>query len=355
MASRTTTTKKIEKKVNLSKKSASSTDIVFSSKKIDYDVTTNYCCWELFTVKLSHLWLSMENVLAATIEALRFIIPSEELIHSLGEPLGIPADIPIQNGLYLAVAFTFYRYGFQYVASRILEGSVPQTADKKAVAYKASESAFKFMYYTFSWIWAVVIIYDLGIWSNTLKCIEDFPYERNYSISGYILWELAYYVSGLGCHFTIETPRKDFVEMAIHHVVTIVLITSCIVFRLERIGLLVLVVHDVADIFLESGKLCNYLGMEGGSTGFFVLIIITWLISRLYYFPFKVIRSVYYEHYLMFDAPYCFYFTWLLCVLLVLHVYWFFLILKSFRKSLKTGGKEVDAREYTTTSSKKKT
>lgn len=299
--------------------------------------------------------MSRAKMIDIAIVMLRYAVPSESFLRTLGEPFGIPADIPIQYGLLLAVAFTFYRYGFQYVASRFLVNFVPDTNDKSAVAYKASESAFKFFYYTFSWIWAVVIIYDLGIWSDTLKCIEEYPYVRNYSISGYILWELAYYVSGLGCHFTIETPRKDFVEMAIHHVVTIVLITSCIVFRLERIGLLVLVVHDVADIFLESGKMCNYLGMDDGSTGFFVLLIITWIISRLYYFPVKVIRSVYYEHYLMFDAPYCFYFTWLLCVLLVLHVYWFYLILKSFRKSLKSG-RTIDTREYETSSgtSKKK-
>lgn len=132
--------------------------------------------------------------------------------------------------------------------------------------------------------------------------------------------------------------------MAVHHVVTIILIVSCIVFRLERIGLLVLVVHDVADIFLEAGKLSNYLGSEAGSTGFFVSLIVVWVISRLYYFPVKVIRSVYFEHYLMFDAPYCNYFTGLLCVLLVLHVYWFKLILKTFFKTIKTG-KTVDARE----------
>ena len=276
---------------------------------------------------------------------LKMFVPSENALEYLGSLTSIPADIPMKYGFVLAIVFTVWRYVFQFLGAKFFVRIIDPAKDREQRAYKASESAFKFFYYLFSWLWAVVIIVDLGIWTDTLKCIQDWPYKESYSINAYILWELAFYVSALGCHFTIETRRKDFVEMLVHHVVTIFLIVSCIVFRLQRIGVLVLAVHDVADIVLEAGKMANYVNSSaGGSVVFFGLLLVVWVISRLYYFPVKVIRAVYFEHYLMFNSPYCQYFTGVLCILLVLHLYWTKLIIKTFYKYLTTG-KTKDARE----------
>lgn len=48
-----------------------------------------------------------------------------------------------------------------------------------------------------------------------------------------------------------DVKRKDFWQMFIHHIVTIVLLCFSWVANLTRIGSLVLLVHDSADIFLE--------------------------------------------------------------------------------------------------------
>ena len=48
-----------------------------------------------------------------------------------------------------------------------------------------------------------------------------------------------------------DVKRKDFWEMFIHHVTTIALMGFSWTCNLTRVGTLVLVIHDCADIFLE--------------------------------------------------------------------------------------------------------
>ena len=48
-----------------------------------------------------------------------------------------------------------------------------------------------------------------------------------------------------------DVKRKDFWEMFIHHLTTIALMGFSWTCNLTRVGSLVLIVHDVADIFLE--------------------------------------------------------------------------------------------------------
>lgn len=48
-----------------------------------------------------------------------------------------------------------------------------------------------------------------------------------------------------------DNKRKDFWQMFIHHMITLLLMALSWVCNLHRVGSLVLVVHDCADIFLE--------------------------------------------------------------------------------------------------------
>lgn len=48
-----------------------------------------------------------------------------------------------------------------------------------------------------------------------------------------------------------DVKRKDFWQMFVHHIATILLMAFSWVCNLIRVGTLVLLVHDCADIFLE--------------------------------------------------------------------------------------------------------
>lgn len=49
--------------------------------------------------------------------------------------------------------------------------------------------------------------------------------------------------------------------MIIHHAATLLLLGFSYAVNLWRVGTLVMVVHDVADIVLEGAKACNYSGV----------------------------------------------------------------------------------------------
>ena len=56
-------------------------------------------------------------------------------------------------------------------------------------------------------------------------------------------------------------------------------------------GSMVLLCHDISDIIMEAAKLCKYSGLETASTALFVTFMVTWLLARLTYYPFWIIRS----------------------------------------------------------------
>ena len=79
----------------------------------------------------------------------------------------------------------------------------------------------------------------------------DYP---NHIVEGDVWWyymlELSLYWSLMISQFT-DVKRKDFWEMFIHHLTTISLLCFSWTCNLTRVGTLVMVIHDVADIFLE--------------------------------------------------------------------------------------------------------
>ena len=69
----------------------------------------------------------------------------------------------------------------------------------------------------------------------------------------YYMIEISFYVSLTVSQF-FDVKRKDFWEMFVHHIATISLMTFSWTVNLTRIGTLILLVHDVADGFLEVPK-----------------------------------------------------------------------------------------------------
>ena len=58
---------------------------------------------------------------------------------------------------------------------------------------------------------------------------------------------------------------------------------------------MVFLCHDLNDIFMEGAKMARYADHGWLPTALFVVFMLSWFASRIYYFPVYVIRSVYYE------------------------------------------------------------
>lgn len=54
---------------------------------------------------------------------------------------------------------------------------------------------------------------------------------------------------------------------------------------------MIMVLHDPSDIILEVTKMLNYAERELASTVMFVIFMLSWLLTRLVYFPFWIVWS----------------------------------------------------------------
>lgn len=149
--------------------------------------------------------------------------------------------------------------------------------------------------------------------------------------------------------------------MITHHVVTITLLAVSYQFGQHRIGSVVLILHDVSDIFLEGAKLCRYAGFEGITNYSFGLFATVFFVSRLIILPLRVLYpivlylpSIYYNVQQCAGPATCAgapllsfslkgFWLFLLGSLQCLHIYWFWLIFRMILVAL-SGTIDTDIR-----------
>jgi ceramide synthetase len=164
-----------------------------------------------------------------------------------------------------------------------------------------------------------------------------------------------------------EERRKDFIEMMLHHIFTVGLVFGSMVNGYMRIGLLVQTIHDASDVLLDIMKTFNYLQLEDAGGFFlteisFVANLIGWVYFRLYVYPFFIIdSSLNGFHTLCADKdkgnifantnpptmPFWNIANVLLMLLVILHIWWLFLILRIAYKLLAgSNAHDIGKEEY---------
>jgi hypothetical protein len=224
--------------------------------------------------------------------------------------------------------------------------------EKKVV--KFSEALWRAIFYScFLVIGAyTLLIPEVAPW--ILDTNENWRNWPHHSVSPmmdlYVQLELGCYLHQL---YWTEVSRSDAVEMILHHLITITLISTAYMCNFLRFGSTILIVHDTADIFLEYGKCLNYTSKvpefkpwaSKATDVFFALFAVSFFISRLVIYPRYVLYSLWVE------AP-SFYGMWfgfwpniiLLGTLQLLHIFWFYMILKMAYKIAVVGEVEKDVR-----------
>ena len=59
--------------------------------------------------------------------------------------------------------------------------------------------------------------------------------------------------------------------------------------------MMVFLCHDINDVFMEVAKLCKYADRGSLSNVIFLLFMVSWFASRMFYFPLWIIRSAWSE------------------------------------------------------------
>jgi len=252
-----------------------------------------------------------------------------------------------EDALYMlgiAIGLTLLRVQVQnhYV------GEAKEQGIKKGRKY--AESMWKSLIYFANVAWGLKIIMECDWFPVTANCYKGFPnIERSHQMKMYMLWQLGFYLHSTFCHFFIEISRSDYWPLLAHHLATMFLVYSAYIIRYERIGVLVLCSHDVNDLFLEIGKTFVYREKKTMTNIWFGVIIVSWVALRLVLFPFVIIRSTIWEsieHIPVDIFPFYYSLNASLIFLVVLHVYWFGLMIRMLVRVLSGQEKTVvDSRE----------
>jgi hypothetical protein len=247
---------------------------------------------------------------------------------------------------------------------------------KPVQAQKFQDQAWQFVVHMVMTAWAMSVLVenrdpDTNWWTHIEHTFIPAPMQQNHSplLRHYYLTQLAVWVVTCFSHVAWEQAHKDYYVMYTHHLATIFLVCSSYCSGALRVGMVILLLHDASDISVDLLKLANYCKMEGPRGLFivettFVTNLCTWVYFRLYYFPFVVIHSLCTDVVRLVcpdgypwnaTDPGCnglvlnnggIWAVWpgvcCLFILMILHLYWFFLFLRIFYK-LVSGEEGHDA------------
>jgi TLC domain len=294
---------------------------------------------------------------------------TERWMHDLGlgwllneEGESIPGTTNVASDLTMVVAgavfLTAARWLFQkqfarWWLSNGFGNAHPSNAGEGAEgieirAGKASESAWKTLFYAPIYVICVFSVWHTPWWANTRLAFVGWPYMPiSPLLKVFFLGELAFYVHSTFAHFTIEAVRSDFVAMAVHHILTTALIALAFFCNYHRTAGILLILFDIGDALLESGKVLLYAGWEKTSTVMIGVLIAIWWWMRVLFWAFKLGRTSLVHSVSVIGADVMPGHAWgnlFLFTLWLLNIWWGFLITRIAVKKVM-GGTLVDTRE----------
>lgn len=250
---------------------------------------------------------------------------------------------------FVVARFFLDRFIFRRLAVWLLSnGPVPLKINEsmRAKIVKCSESMWKLTYYATVEACILKIAYTEPWFRDTNEYFRGWPdQELKLPLKLFYMCQCGFYIYSIAALLAWETRRKDFAVMMSHHVITVVLIGFSYLTRFFRVGSIILALHDASDVFMEAAKVFKYSEKELGASVFFGCFAVSWLILRLIYFPFWVIKSTSYNicEYLRLSEAFhrflYYVFNTMLLMLLVFHIYWWVLICSMIQRQLKNRGK----------------
>ncbi|XP_076033822.1 ceramide synthase 2-like [Oratosquilla oratoria] len=209
---------------------------------------------------------------------------------------------------------------------------------------KYLENFWMLAYYTVYCVLGVVVLHDEKWLKDIRECWYGFP---KHSIEDDVWW---YYMIPLGYYSSTVIVQafnyhaKDALQMLSHHILTIFLISFSWICNLVRIGTLVLLVHECADIPLLFAKMCLASGHTRIADISFVLFLLLWIVTRLGVFPLWIMPTCLLEgHVIVAMFPVYYIFNSMLGALFLMHLMWTYFILRTLVRKL-TSSKLQDSR-----------
>lgn len=202
---------------------------------------------------------------------------------------------------------------------------------------KFAETGWRWTYCTTIFLWGIKCLWGKHWLWRTKDCWHYPQYQHMDSdIWWWYMVDMSYYLGLLTTQF-FDVKRKDFWMMFIHHIASIILLSFSWLFNLYKVGTLVLIIHEVSELFLETAKLFKYCGAKKLSETFFFTFGVSWFVTRLGIYPIWVLCSSFMEapKWMGFNGGY-FFFNAMLSVIFLLNIGWSLIICKVVYNSLTT-------------------
>ena len=121
---------------------------------------------------------------------------------------------------------------------------------------KFTMQAWQASYYLTAWLVGFYIYYQSDYWLDMPKMWINYPQNKGMTalFKLYYLCQVSFWCQ-MAFVTLIEKWQKDFIQMMMHHFITIGLTSSSYFFGFLRAGHVVLVEQDLADIFLPCAKM----------------------------------------------------------------------------------------------------
>ncbi|KAK4963588.1 sphingosine N-acyltransferase lag1 [Elasticomyces elasticus] len=185
--------------------------------------------------------------------------------------------------------FTFYIIVFTFTREFIMQRIAKPVGLSCGIRARGKLSRFMEQFYTaiyhgLAGVIGMWVMSRTPVWYfNTAGMYEGYPHRAHEAyFKAYYLLQGSYWAQqGIVQLLQLEKPRKDFKELVLHHIVTLVLIGLSYRFHFTYIGVAVYVTHDISDFFIATSKMFNYL--DFWITGpYFVMFLCIWAYLRHY-------------------------------------------------------------------------
>lgn len=204
--------------------------------------------------------------------------------------------------------------------------------------FRRTISGIFLTFFSFSYLFNEDWIFSPSLYCKAYKVVP-------LNIKLQYMFEFTHYFVSI--YFLLADPRsKDFLQMMMHHFLSLLLIVLSYKKNFLRYGVVVMFVHEICDPFLEIGKIFSYFNLEKTKLTFFVLFSVAFFTFRFIIFPTMVVAPLVKYIYMFSLYNVSLVFASLLFVLYVLNFVWMMYIASMWKFYICNGYVGQDERSF---------
>ncbi|KAF9116708.1 sphingosine N-acyltransferase lag1 [Mortierella sp. AM989] len=179
--------------------------------------------------------------------------------------------------LFWVISFTFLRATVMTYVLLPLACRLGVTSESVG---RFAEKGWIFIYYMFC-LQLTPTWNNYIVWFHTDQFFDSYPLTALPVITKYYYYlQFSFWIQQMFV-LCIEAPRKDFVAMISHHLVTVMLITFSVPLNVTTFGTAIFVSMDLADVALSMGKCLKYIELPDiNCETVFAAFIFIWIYTR---------------------------------------------------------------------------